>query len=298
MNDTPTRNPVLRFAPSPNGLLHLGHAWSALVNLRMAHELGATMLLRIEDIDTQRCTPALEAKMLQDLEWIGFEWDGEPLRQTERFDLYREVIDGLLHRGLLYPATLSRSQIRHEVARRLEQGEVWPVDPDGVPHYPGSERELPKQARIDLARDREDCILRLDTREAIEVASPIEGWFETGAGPDGETGLIKADPEQWGDVIIGRKSLPASYHLSCVVDDAEQGVTHVVRGRDLFHATSMHRLLQELLGLAAPAYHHHDLILGEDGRKLSKSAGDTAIRHLREAGMTPGDVRRMIGLGS
>lgn len=254
------------------------------------------MLLRIEDIDTQRCTSALEHKMLQDLEWIGFEWDGNPVRQSERFEVYRQAIDGLLQRGLLYPATLSRSQIRHEVARRLEQGETWPVDPDGVPHYPGTERELSRQARIELAGSCEDCILRLDAGQALEETGPVEGWAETGSGPQGESGHVAADPAEWGDVIIGRKSLPASYHLSCVIDDAAQAITHVVRGRDLFHATSMHRLLQELLGLPAPAYHHHDLILGDDGRKLSKSAGDTALRHLREAGMTPEDVRRLIGL--
>ena len=291
-----SRQPVFRFAPSPNGLLHLGHAYSALINLRLARQSGGKMLLRIEDIDRERCTPALEDRMLADLEWIGFEWDDTPLRQSARFDAYRTSLDDLLDRGLLYPATLSRSQIRHMVARFNEQGKIWPVDPDGVAHYPGTERELAVADRIDLARTTPDCILRLDMAQAMDAASDLPGWQEDGSGPDGETGLIPARPGRWGDVVLGRKSIPASYHLSCVVDDAFQHITHIVRGRDLFHATALHRLLQVLLDLPAPLYHHHDLILGADGAKLSKSRADTALAHLRDAGAQPADIRRMIGL--
>lgn len=292
------RQPVFRFAPSPNGALHLGHAYSALVNLRLARKAGGRLLLRIEDIDRERCTPALEGRMLRDLEWIGFEWDEPPLRQSDRFDAYRAVLDDLLEAGLVYPATLSRSQIRAAVARMIEQGAVWPTDPDGVAHYPGNERELTLKDRLALAGQNADCILRLDMAQALQTAGPVDGWHEEGFGPDGETGFVEAQPRRWGDVVAGRKSIPASYHLCCVVDDAFQQITHVARGRDLFHATSVQRLLQELLGLTAPVYHHHDLILGDDGRKLSKSRDDTALSALREAGLTAGDVRRMIGLGA
>lgn len=290
------RQPVFRFAPSPNGLLHLGHAYSALTNLRLARQLGGKLLLRIEDIDRERCTPALEDQMLADLEWIGFEWDEAPLRQSDRFEAYRAVLDDLLEQGLLYPATMSRSQIRHTVARFVEEGKIWPTDPDGVAHYPGNERELATRDRIELARQTADCALRLDMAAADRVAGEIAGWRDEGSGPDGETGQVAAEPMRWGDVVLGRKSIPASYHLSCVVDDAYQDISHVVRGRDLFHATSVHRLLQVLLDLPTPIYHHHDLILGEGGAKLSKSRADTALAHLRDAGAQPADIRRMIGI--
>ena len=287
---------VFRFAPSPNGLLHLGHAYSALVNLRMARACGAAMLLRIEDIDTVRCTPANEKRMLEDLEWIGFEWDGEPLRQSARFEAYREVLDDLFDEGLVYPAMLSRRQIAEEVEAITAKGATWRSDPDGAPIYPGSERSLSMRERAALVEQGSDFALRLDMGEALSRLTAPLFWNETGAGPDGETGTVPADPGRWGDVVLGRKEIPASYHLSCVLDDAAQGITQIVRGRDLFHATSVHRLLQEILHLPVPTYHHHDLILDGTGRKLSKSKGDTALRHLREAGMTPADIHRMIGL--
>lgn len=288
---------TFRFAPSPNGLLHLGHAYSALLNLDLARAAGARMLLRIEDIDTVRCTPANEKMMLEDLEWIGFEWDEPPLRQSGRFDFYRDALDALAEEGLVYPARLSRGEIRARI--RLweeENGGNWPADPDGAPLYPGGERALPEQEREAMLRDGGEYALRLDMATAIRRAGRELSWREEGAGPDSEAGLVEARPDRWGDVVLGRKDVPASYHLSCVLDDAAQGVSHVVRGRDLFHATSVHRLLQELLGLPAPVYLHHDLVLGEDGRKLSKSRGDTALRSLRQAGMTRADIRRMVGL--
>jgi glutamyl-Q tRNA(Asp) synthetase len=287
-----SQRPVFRFAPSPNGRLHLGHALSALLNLQMARAAGGSMLLRIEDIDKVRCTPKLEAMMLADLEWIGFEWDAPPRRQSEHLADYKEALDGLEARALVYPAFLSRAQIKALTAADPN----WPADPDGAPLYPRTERSLtPAELR---ARKGEgaDFALRIDMEKAVAQAGERLAWTETGTGPDGETGIFKADPRRWGDAILGRKDTPASYHLACVLDDALQGVTHVVRGMDLFHATSIHRLLQELLGLAEPVYHHHRLIRGADGLKLSKSRADTALAHLRAAGATPRDVRRMIGL--
>ena len=288
--------PVYRFAPSPNGLLHLGHAFSALLNLRRARAAGATMLLRIEDIDTARCTPENERMMLEDLEWLGFEWDAAPRRQSEHFDDYRAAIDELASEDLVYPSTMSRADIRRTVERAVDDGGSWPCDPDGAPLYPGDERELDYHARRAILAGASDYALRLDnaaTRARLET--PLN-WFEEGAGPNGETGWVDTDLAQWGDVVLARKDTPASYHLAVVIDDAIEGISHVVRGRDLFHSTSVHRALQQLFGLPAPVYFHHALILDETGRKLSKSVGSTALRHLRVAGATPADIRRMVAL--
>jgi len=279
--------PIFRFAPSPNGELHLGHAYSALLNLKIARDAGGKMLLRIEDIDTVRCTPELETQMLKDLEWIGFEWDEEPLRQSERFDAYRGVLDQLLEKELIYPATLSRSDIRTMVA---EKGKTWPRDPDGTPLYPGNERDFTKVKRQEIITLEEPYTLRLDMAKAIEIITADLFWNEDGAN-------TIANPSQWGDVVLARKDTPASYHLSCVLDDAFQGITHIVRGQDLYHATSVHRLLQEILALPNPQYHHHNLILGEDGKKLSKSNKDTSLKQLRDVGKSKEDIHRLIGLG-
>jgi glutamyl-Q tRNA(Asp) synthetase len=288
---TMAARPAFRFAPSPNGLLHLGHAYSALINLQMARSAGGRMLLRIEDIDRVRCTPRLVSMMLADLDWIGFEWDEEPRRQSEHFDAYAGTLAELAGRGLVYPSFLSRSQIREMAGDRPG----WPADPDGAPIYPGDERSMRRQdLEAEMARGR-DYALRVDVAAAMKlVHRPLE-WLETGMGPSGETGIVKAAPQVWGDAILGRKEVPASYHLACVLDDAIQGISHVVRGLDLFHATSMHRLLQEVLSLQAPTYHHHALVAGPDGRKLSKSRGDTALRHLREAGIAARDIRAQLG---
>jgi glutamyl-Q tRNA(Asp) synthetase len=288
--------PVFRFAPSPNGLLHLGHAYCALTNLARARAAGGRMLLRIEDIDLQRCTPRNEARMLEDLEWIGFEWDEAPMRQSASFDYYRSVLDDLIAERLVYPAVLSRREIADTIAVLTQCGTIWPADPDGAPHYPGTERELDDFARHALLVGDADCALRLDMECALSRTAGELNWHETGLGPQGETGSVAADPKIWGDVILGRKDAPASYHLAVTLDDARQGITDVVRGRDLFWSTAVQRLLQELLGLPVPQYHHHDLILDVTGRKLSKSRGDTALRHLREGGLAPGDIVRMIGL--
>ncbi len=293
---TKPTTPIFRFAPSPNGLMHLGHAYSAIFNLKMARENDGKMLLRIEDIDTVRCTPENEKLMLEDLEWIGFEWDEKPMRQSGQFERYAETISDLFDEGIAYPSTMSRREIAEAVEAMTAGGKSWQTDPDGAPHYPGNERSLNADERVEVMAGNRQYAMRLDLQTAVSMLTNQLTWNETGAGPEGQSGTIFAEPDIWGDVILGRKDIPASYHLSSVLDDAIQGVTYIVRGRDIFHATSVHRLLQELLQLPVPDYHHHDLILDEDGRKLSKSRQSTALRHLREAGMTASDVHRMIGL--
>ncbi|MGB7433247.1 MAG: tRNA glutamyl-Q(34) synthetase GluQRS [Ahrensia sp.] len=286
-----TDKPVFRFAPSPNGLLHLGHAYSALLNQHLARRAGGVMLLRIEDIDTVRCTPRLEAQMLDDLAWLGFEWDGEPRRQSAHFDVYADYLQRLTDEGLIYRSTLSRADCARIVESREAHGLMWPRDPDGAPLFPGRDYE-PSDVPDDMLH-----ALRLDMNLALAHCGAPLSWHEAGGGQKGETGLLDADPAQWGDVVLARKDTPTSYHLSVVVDDALQGVTHVVRGADLMAATSVHALLQALFGFSQPAYHHHGLIVNEAGDKLSKSRGDTAIASLRQAGMTPDDIRRLVGLG-
>ncbi len=290
------RQAVFRFAPSPNGRLHLGHAYSALLNFDRARKVAGRFLLRIEDIDTTRCTPGFEAQMLHDLEWLGIEWDGVPRRQSEHFDDYRAALDMLEMEGLVYPSFMSRGALRRKVALFEEAGRVWPRDPDGALLYPDEDKRRDMAERQQMVAEGLDHALRLDMDAATDRVGDTLFWQESGAGPEGQSGTIACRPRSWGDVVLGRKEVPTSYHLSVVIDDALQGITDVVRGRDLFHATSVHRLLQELLGLEVPHYHHHDLILDEDGRKLSKSAGDTSLRALREGGATPDDIRRMVGL--
>ncbi len=288
--------PVFRFAPSPNGRLHLGHAYSALLNARMARESGGRFLLRMEDIDTARCTPELEQGVYDDLRWLGLDWERPVRRQSEHFSDYRHALTQLAGRGLVYPAFLSRGELRARIEAAAARDESWPLDPDGAPLYPPDERDLAEAERLERMASGAPYAWRLDMRKALQAVGEPLSWSESGAGPEGETGRVAADPARWGDVVIARKDTPTSYHLSVVVDDALQGVTHVVRGRDLFHATAVHRLLQNLLGLPEPLYHHHDLVLGEDGRKLSKSRHDTALESLRRQGLTADDIRARLRL--
>jgi len=288
--------PVFRFAPSPNGRLHLGHARSALLNQDMATEAGGRLLLRIEDIDTQRCTPEYERAIHDDLAWLGIAWETPVRRQSEHFADYRAALDALIEAELVYPATMTRGEIRTAMAEAEAAGAHWPHDPDGVPLYPDRDRRRSLRQRHRVAASGDPFAWRLDTEAALARMGSGLSWQETGMGPQGETGIVNADPAAWGDVVIARKDVPTSYHLAVVVDDALQGVTQVVRGRDLFYATATQRLLQELLGLTPPVYHHHDLVLGDDGQKLSKSRRDATIGDLRAAGMTPADVRRLAGL--
>jgi glutamyl-Q tRNA(Asp) synthetase len=286
---------TLRFAPSPNGYLHLGHAFSALLNFDMAQAARGRMLLRIEDIDATRCRPEYETAIYEDLAWLGIAWERPVRRQSDHFDAYGAALAQLHAQGLVYPSFESRAEIAALVGAR-EQRAPWPRDPDGAPLYPGIGRSLAPEERQRLMEAGSPYALRLDMAAALDRAGFL-AWTETGAGSNGESGTVSAAPAEWGDVVLARKEMPTSYHLSVVVDDALQGVTDVVRGRDLFWSTSVHRLLQSLLGLPAPQYHHHRLVLGSDGQKLAKSTHATALRDLRAQGVTPAGIRRMVGLG-
>jgi glutamyl-Q tRNA(Asp) synthetase len=286
--------PVFRFAPSPNGFLHLGHAYSALLNFELARQSGGRFLLRIEDIDATRCRPEYEAAIYEDLAWLGISWETPVRRQSEHLAAYRDALDRLSALGLLYPSFESRAEIARLVAEREADG-PWPRDPDGAPLYPGTAKSLSADERERLLRSGDPYALRFDTSAAMRIAGDLT-WTERGSGPDGETGKVIAQPGVWGDVILARKETPTSYHLSVVIDDALQAVTDVVRGQDLFRSTSVHRLLQKILDLPEPVYRHHDLIRDDAGAKLSKSSRATGLRQLRAAGVTPDDVRRRIGL--
>ncbi|MDL2409515.1 tRNA glutamyl-Q(34) synthetase GluQRS [Rhizobium calliandrae] len=289
----PRQKPIFRFAPSPNGPLHLGHALSAILNHDMAERAGGRFLLRIEDIDQARCTPEFESGIFADLAWLGLSWEEPVRRQSEHLPAYQTALQSLIERGLVYPAFLTRGEVRTRVAAGEAGGTPWPRDPDGTPLYPPDDRLRSNTERRRLLDAGLKHAWRLDTDKAIaEVGGPLY-WHESG---DGEKGDIVADSAAWGDVVLSRSDAPSSYHLSVVVDDAAQGITHVVRGLDLFHATSIHRLLQTLLGLPQPLYHHHRLILGEDGKKLSKSQGDTGIAEWRRQGWSPLELRRRIGI--
>src|ERR1700733_2724416 len=285
---------ILRFAPSPNGFLHLGHAYSALLNHDRVRDLGGRLLLRIEDIDAERCRPEYEAAIDEDLRWLGIEWVQPARRQSQHLDDYADVVVKLEAQSLLYPSFESRRELTALVADLDRQG-GWPRDPDGVPIYPGRARRSSAAERHRRREKGEPFTLRLAMDRAVARAGVLT-WTETGAGPHGQTGLVTAAPQLWGDVVLARKESPTSYHLAVVVDDALQGVTDVVRGQDLFWSTSIHRLLQALLNLPEPAYHHHRLILDAGGRKLSKSTLATSLRDLRVGGATPQDIRRMVGL--
>ena len=285
--------PVFRFAPSPNGPLHLGHAYSALLNFELARKSGGRFLLRIEDIDPTRCKPEFEAAIYEDLAWLGISWERPVRRQSEHFCEYRRALEKLSEQGLVYPSFESRAEIALLVARREAEG-AWPRDPDGAPLYPGNTKRLSPDERTARIESSAAYALRLDMEAAVALAGDL-AWIEEGAGPEGETGRIAARPQDWGDVILARKETPTSYHLSVVVDDALQGITDVVRGEDLFHATSVHRLLQRLLDLPEPAYRHHQLIRDQAGHKLSKSTGSTGLRELRASGAQARDIRKQLG---
>ena len=293
MIEIPRQKPKFRFAPSPNGSLHLGHALSAILNCEIAAAAGGDFLLRIEDIDQARCTPDFEADIYVDLAWLGLRWQEPVRRQSEHFPAYQAALQTLVERGLVYPAFLTRGEVKAKVASHEAGGRPWPRDPDGTPLYPSDDRERSDTERQRLLATGMKHAWRLDMRKAMVTVGGLLHWQESG---DGERGDIPADPSAWGDVVLSRSDAPSSYHLSVVVDDAVQGITHVVRGLDLFHATSIHRLLQALLGLPEPLYHHHRLVLDDDGRKLSKSLGDTGIAEWRRQGLSVAELRRRIGL--
>lgn len=288
--------PVFRFAPSPNGALHLGHALSALLNARMAATTGGRLLLRIEDIDLERCTPAFEAAIHEDLRWLGLAWEEPVRRQSAHLADYDGVLQKLIRENLVYPAFMSRSDIRDYISGAGDRAKGWPRDPDGVPHYPPVDRALSRRERRRRIDGGASYAWRLNVSAALaRVTQPLT-WREFDDERLSASSLVEARPQDWGDIVIARKDVPTSYHLSVVLDDALQGVTHVVRGRDLYHATSVQRLLQELLGLPQPAYHHHRLVAGADGRKLSKSERHAGLSELRAEGRTPEEIADMVGL--
>lgn len=285
---------VTRFAPSPTGRLHLGHAFSALLAFDTARAAGGRVLLRIEDIDTARCRPEFEAGILEDLAWLGLEWDEPVRRQSDHLATYRAALERLEARGLVYPCFCTRKEIQDEVARRLSA----PHGPDG-PLYPGTCRALDSAGRAARLAAGEPHALRLDMAAALRRVAERAAAHRLPEGLwwlDREAGRVSAQPQDFGDVVLARKDTPTSYHLAATLDDALQGVTLVVRGQDLFAATHVHRLLQALLNLPVPVYHHHRLLTGPDGRRLAKRDKAQTLDSLRRAGHTPRAVRRMVGL--
>ncbi len=286
--------PVFRFAPSPNGELHLGHALSALVGYERANAAGGRFLLRIEDIDIGRTRQEFVTGIFEDLNWLGLTWEEPVVFQSQRCEAYRAAARQLEALGLLYPCFATRSEIEAAAAPGA-------LDPDEAPLYPGLWKG---RAPVEVARMQDTgapMALRIDMEAALRAASTKLGGRPlafTELGESGEAQTMEARPERWGDAVIVRKDVPTSYHLAVVVDDAWQGVTHVTRGRDLLAATDLHRLLQVLLDLLEPVYHHHRLILDESGRKLAKSARDTSLRELRAQGVSPAEVRRRVGLAA
>lgn len=278
--------PVFRFAPSPNGHLHLGHALSALLNHRAAKGAGGRLLLRIEDIDPARSREDLVAAILEDLAWLGIEWEEPVRRQSDHMADYIAAAARLEARGLLYPCCCTRQETAAASTAR---------DPDGAPLYPGTCRPRDGTERASPAGDGRARAMRLDMAACLAELGKMPCFSETDP-QTGESREIVAEPARWGDVVIQRKDTPTSYHLAVVVDDHLQGVTHVLRGTDLLASTDVHRVLQELLGFAPPRYSHHRLILDAEGRKLSKSLASTALRSLRADGATPADIRRLVGL--
>ncbi len=289
--------PVFRFAPSPNGRLHLGHAYSALLNAELARRRGGRLLLRIEDIDVMRCRPEFEASIYEDLAWLGLAWETPVRRQAEHCAEYGAAAARLRQRGLLYPCFCTRAEIAAEAARReAESGAAWPRDPDGGPIYPGTCRRLsPEEIEARIAAGQPHA-WRLDMDAALRAAPGPHPFTRLLASDQDERAM--AAPARWGDAVIVRKEIPTSYHLSVTLDDALQGVTHVVRGTDLEAATDLHVLLQRFLDLPSPAYHHHRLIRDEDGGKLSKSLKAEPLAHLRERGVTAAEVREALGFAT
>jgi glutamyl-Q tRNA(Asp) synthetase len=280
---------VTRFAPSPTGALHLGHAYAAITAHDTAKAVGGRFLVRIEDIDRTRCRPEFETAIFEDLAWLELSWETAVLRQSERFDAYRAALDTLNSQQLLYPCFCTRAEISAEIARASEA----PHGPEGA-LYPGTCRDLNEAQRQERTASGVAYALRLDCTKAVARAGTL-AFEERGVGPNDEHGTI-AGIHLFGDIVLVRKEIPASYHLAVVTDDALQGITLVTRGNDLFAATHVQRLLQALLDLPTPNYAHHKLILDAQGRKLSKRDHSATLRAMREAGVSAQRVREQLGL--
>jgi len=275
---------VTRTAPSPTGRLHLGHAYSAIFAFEAAHSSksgGGRFLLRIEDIDRQRCRPEFEQGIFEDLRWLGLAWEMPVRRQSEHMAEYEAAVARLRADGLVYPCFCTRA----EIAQAASAPHGPPLGPDG-PVYPGTCRALSEDERAVKTAAGAVYALRLDMAAAVARTGRLE-WH------DRAQGRVTAAPELFGDVVIARKDIPTSYHLSVTLDDHVQGITLVTRGEDLFASTHVHRLLQALLGLATPEYHHHPLVRGPDGERLAKRAHAPTLQSLREAGHSPAEVQRM-----
>ncbi|GJL94033.1 MAG: tRNA glutamyl-Q(34) synthetase GluQRS [Hyphococcus sp.] len=283
---------ITRFAPSPTGLLHLGHAFSALTAYEAARKKDGAFILRIEDIDAGRCKPEFEQAIYDDLEWLGLSWLTPVRRQSDHFKDYENALAVLRNKGLVYRCFKTRKEVAEAIASAPHLSPDGPEGPQyfGEPLTPNKEKEYLRKGQA--------FAWRLNIKKAIEATRNLNGplfFTEEGAGPKGETGEVTATPEVFGDAIIARKDARTSYHIASVVDDALQGVTHIIRGEDLFHATHLHRLLQILLDLPAPIYHHHRLITDENGARLSKRDQSITLRALREDGATPQDIRKRLG---
>jgi glutamyl-Q tRNA(Asp) synthetase len=283
-----------RFAPSPTGLLHLGHAYSALTAFDAARAVGGRFVLRIEDIDATRVRPAFDAALLEDLAWLGLDWEAPLRRQSQHMADYQAALDSLSAQGLLYRCFRTRREVLDEIAR--------------APHGPGEDGQggvfrgqaLPPDQEAELLASGKPYAWRLSLARAQEVLGGFDRleFVEQGAGPNGERGRIHADPGLEGDVILARKDVGVAYHLAAVVDDALQGISHVIRGQDLFSASHIQVLLQALLDLPTPLYRHHPLLLGPDGKRLAKRNGAPALQDLRLAGETAAEVRARLGLAA
>ena len=284
--DDPAPAAALRFAPSPNGLLHLGHAYSALMNARAAAALNGRLLLRFDDLDRTRSRRQYESAIERDLEWLGLRFDAPARRQSDHVADYNAALARLSAQGLTYPCFCSRA----DVARSPPA-----YDPDGAPVYSGACRSLAADEAAARLAQGDRPAWRLQMRRALELAHAPANWIEFGEGPVPSARV--GEPALWGDIILRGRDSAASYHLAVAVDDALQGVTDVVRGRDLLAATSLHRLLQELLGLPAPRYRHHRLVRDPNGAKLSKSRQSTSLATLRKSGVGPNEIRAALGLG-
>jgi len=265
--------PIYRFAPSPNGRLHLGHAYSALLNEQGARESGGRLLLRLENIDVLRCTAEFCQQAIEDLQWLGINFEPRIRFQNRHTADYLKALQRLREMGLIYGCACSRSE-------RLKEASSAAQDPDGQPLYEGTCRNK-NLSGPNLA-------YRLDVEKALKLATGSLEFFEGGI-------KHEINPTIWGDVILGRRDIGVSYHIAVIVDDSLQGVTHVVRGADLKQTTAIHRLLQNLLGLQVPQYEHHDLIKDQTGRKLAKSKSDMSLAEMRDQGATAKDIRHMLG---
>lgn len=280
-----------RFAPSPTGFLHLGHVHSCLFAVKAAQAAGGDFLLRIEDIDPNRCRPDYEVMLKEDLAWLGFSWKEPVRRQSDHMADYAAALDRLAGQGVAYPCFCSRKEIADEIMRAGNAPHLVAMGPEG-PLYPGICRHLPGEVATARVAAGEPHAIRLDVAKAAALTGPL-AWHDRGRGH------VVADTGLLGDIVLARRDVRTSYHLSVTVDDAIQQVTLVTRGEDLFHATHVHRLLQALLGVTVPDYHHHGLLLNTKGERLSKRDGATGIRALRAQGLSPADIlARAAGSGA